>query len=135
MVSLFDIFFCLKGQQEKLQNQFFPEKFSLSLPWPDSNNTFEFLRFPGFGKFVRFPNFYRNLSVVYFQDLGNFSNNWIFHRFPGIWGILQIPRYWRNSPDSQVLEEFSRFQDISRFLKESEGVLFFNYREPGNFPN
>ena len=126
-------FFCLKGQHEKLQNLFFLEKFSSSLSWPDSNNTFEENRNLGnfsnsqvFGKFLGFPNFYRNLRVVYFQDFGNFSNDWIFHRFLGILG---------NLTDSQAFEEFSRFQDISRFLKESEGVLFFNYREPGNFPN
>ena len=105
-------FFCLKGQHEKLQNLFFLEKLSSSLPWPDSNNTFEENRNLGnfsnsqvFGKFLGFPNFYRNLRVVYFQDFGNFSNDWIFHRFPCIWGIWQIPRYLRNSPDSKIFPD------------------------------
>ena len=130
VVSLFDIlfYFLFKGQHEKLQNLFFPHRCQYPI-------AIILLKKIGIWGISQIPRL-----------LENFSDSEISK---GIWGwyifkileIYQMTGYstdsqaFGNSTDSQVFEEFSRFQDISRFLKESEGVLFFNYREPGNFPN
>ena len=48
------------------------------------------------GKFTK----YGDLSVVNFEDFGNFSNDWKFPRYPGILGIPQIPRHLRHFPNT-----------------------------------
>ena len=146
----FDFIFCLKGQQEKLQNLLFPEKFSSSLPWPDSNYTSEENR--NLGNSRNFPNSYGIRGWYIFKILEISQMTGYLGNSPILWGfgkflILKLPldsrvfgefprhfrefprhfeeflRHFVNSPDSQALGEFPWFPgiwEISKILRHLE---------------
>ena len=81
------------------------------------------------------PKFLYEFRGVYFQDFGNFSNDWIFHRFPCIWGIWQIPRYLRNSPDSKIFPDSLKNLRVFYFSTIGNREISQINREFSKFPS
>ena len=68
--------------------------------------------------------------MVYFEDFGNFSNDWTFGEFPktpGIWEISQIPGYLEKFPKILKIHH-SQIPTGIWGISQMLGYL-------GNFPN